>query len=962
MSDSAGGTDDAETTIKADPVSSQNDHSSLKHELDSEIGSEKDHEQNIEKNGSHNETQNSEITDSDSSSVASADSPPVFLYSRLNSLPRNFLDREPVSCSLFHESLFVFATHSGLVHVCKPDFTAVRTYKAHSASVLALDTDGTHVISASMDGSVVVTSTVDSNETFGFDFKRPVHAVAIDRKYSATKAFYSGGMSGKVIHSSRNWLGKRSDTILYLGDSPIVAFKKVGEIIVWMNDTGISFFDTYHRNIIKTIDRPDGAPRGDLYWPRIHFPETDRILIAWAYHVWSIKVQSGSASANNGVMGGAASSSAQSRIMSSAISFRSVPEKHINVEHVHQFDFLVAGISSFKDDKLLLLSYEPPVSVDDRLEFQDPDLKIVDLVNGQVDFEEEIGLRYIKNLGLNDYSLGTHIGNAGATHYIMSAKDAVIAKEVQLNDRLEWYIAREDYLEAWKLSQHLLSPIKRLNLGTSYVDTLIKNNEWNEAANFLLTILHVDESQMPAIDTKSTLRTDQSAALKGDDELIKEIIRQWEIWATIFLKSGHVEELTKIIPTLPQLNLPPTLYDEILEYWLKDKSQTEFYDLIGKWDLSLFTFEAITLTMESSLEAEDNEKLRRCLAALYVRAAQPQKAVPHLAHLRDRNLVKFLRDHHLIASFVDNLPNYISLSLKDHDIENTPISDLEEELQDTIEILVESRHELPPHVLTELMAKHHLEFINLFYLERLEVVDDYLTVPFQNDRLQLFAQYDRKKLLPFLTKHSSYDIQKAIQLCEDNDFVEESVYLWGKVGETKKALMLIINKLDDPEKAINFAKHQNDKEAWDILLEYAMEKPAFIKALIEHADEQSYMFYDPILILEKMPRDVKIEGLKESVTKISYNNDLNVILNQLILRIIYNKSEDVSKQLRTLKLKGIQVDVDEYTELFQRFETILVESMEPKGQLRTAEEEGRVYTDLAHKIRHLEALRTKGTT
>ena len=171
--------------------------------------------------------------------------------------------------------------------------------------------------------------------------------------------------------------------------------------------------------------------------------------------------------------------------------------------------------------------------------------------------------------------------------------------------------------------------------------------------------------------------------------------------------------------------------------------------------------------------------------------------------------------------------------------------------------------------------------------------------------------------------------------------------------------MLIINKLDDPEKAINFAKHQNDKEAWDILLEYSMEKPAFIKALIEHADEQSYMFYDPILILEKMPRDVEIEGLKESVTKISYNNDLNVILNQLILRIIYNKSEDVSKQLRTLKLKGIQVDVDEYTELFQRFETILVESMEPKGQLKTAEEETSVYSDLANKIRHLESLRAK---
>lgn len=119
MSDSAGGTDDAESTVKAesDSLHTQDDQNSFK----DEIGSEKDHQpQNNDLKESQNITQDSENTDSDSSSVASADSPPVFLYSRLNSLPRNFLDREPVSCSLFHESLFVFATHSGLVHVCKP--------------------------------------------------------------------------------------------------------------------------------------------------------------------------------------------------------------------------------------------------------------------------------------------------------------------------------------------------------------------------------------------------------------------------------------------------------------------------------------------------------------------------------------------------------------------------------------------------------------------------------------------------------------------------------------------------------------------------------------------------------------------------------------------------------------------------------------------------------------------------
>lgn len=956
MGVSAGRTENSGSSIDTEnETSREHKHSdTLTKELSSNILSN-NHETDTETLKS--EDNNSTMIDNDASSTSSTDAPPIFLYSRLNQLPRNFLDREPLSCCMFHETLFIFATHSGLVHVCKPDFSPVRTYKAHSASVLALDTDGTYIISGSMDGSVVVTSSADSNDTFGFDFKRPVHAVAIDKKYAATRSFYTGGMSGKVIHLARTWLGKRTDTILYQGDTPVVSFKKVGDIIVWMNDVGIFFYDTHHRNVIKTIERPEGAPRGDLYWPRIHFPEIDRILIAWANNMWSIKILSGSFGSTDGSQSGVAVSSAKSRIMPSTMSFRSVPEKHVDIEHVHHFDFLVAGISSFKDDKMLVLSYEPPIDSGDGIEFQHPDIKIVDLINGEVEFEEEIGLRHIKNLGLNDYSLGSHIGNNGTTYYIMSAKDAVVAKEVQLNDRLNWYIEREEYLDAWRISEHLVSPIKRLNLGTSYVDSLIQKDDWNTAGDFLKQILHVDETQMPSIDTKSTLRTDQSSVLKNDDEIIKEIIRQWEIWSSIFLKSGNVEKLIEIIPTLPQLNLSQSIYDQILDYLLRNKKYDEFYEIINSWDLSLYTFDALVLTLESTLELKDDHKLRKCLADLYVRAAQPQKAVPHLAHLHDNKLVHFLHENHLIATFVDDLPKFIKLSLKGDAIDNTPISDLEVELKDTIAILVESRHELPPHIFTEMMSKNHLDFINLFYLERLEEVDDYLTIPFQNDRLVLFAQYDTKKLLPFLMKHSSYDIQRAIQICEENDFTEELVYLWGKIGEAKKALTLIINKLDDPEKAINFAKHQNEKEAWDVLLEYSIEKPAFIKALIEHADEQSYQFYDPILILEKMPPDVEIEGLKESVTKISYNNDLNVLLNQLILRIIYNKSEDVSKQLRTLKLKGVDIDIDEHEKLFQQFETILVKGAEADNTLAAVEGDRTIYSDLEHKIEHLESLR-----
>ena len=106
-----------------------------------------------------------------------------------------------------------------------------------------------------------------------------------------------------------------------------------------------------------------------------------------------------------------------------------------------------------------------------------------------------------------------------------------------------------------------------------------------------------------------------------------------------------------------------------------------------------------------------------------------------------------------------------------------------------------------------------LSFVSFFYLEKLADIDN-LVQGFGNERVKLYADYKREKLLPYLTKNDDYDIDTAITICETNDYTKELVYLLGKIGENKQALTLVINKLEDPVMAIEFAKHQNDKETW----------------------------------------------------------------------------------------------------------------------------------------------------
>ncbi|GMF02391.1 unnamed protein product [[Candida] boidinii] len=103
--------------------------------------------------------------------------PPTLKYKRLTSLPARLFSKDPVSACYFHENVYIFATHSGFIHLTKPDFTTIRTLKAHRSSVLSLHSDGEYFASGSIDGTIVIGSIYDDKEIIAFDFKRPIHAV-----------------------------------------------------------------------------------------------------------------------------------------------------------------------------------------------------------------------------------------------------------------------------------------------------------------------------------------------------------------------------------------------------------------------------------------------------------------------------------------------------------------------------------------------------------------------------------------------------------------------------------------------------------------------------------------------------------------------------------------------------------------------------------------------------------------
>jgi hypothetical protein len=106
---------------------------------------------------------------------------------------------------------------------------------------------------------------------------------------------------------------------------------------------------------------------------------------------------------------------------------------------------------------------------------------------------------------------------------------------------------------------------------------------------------------------------------------------------------------------------------------------------------------------------------------------------------------------------------------------------------------------------------------------------------FADTAVEVFADYDRPLLMEFLQTSISYSFETATHICEQRHFTQELIYLLSKMGQTKRALNLILSDLKDVSQAISFAKSQDDPDLWEDLLDYSMDKPKFIHGLLVEA-------------------------------------------------------------------------------------------------------------------------------
>lgn len=121
----------------------------------------------------------------------------------------------------------------------------------------------------------------------------------------------------------------------------------------------------------------------------------------------------------------------------------------------------------------------------------------------------------------------------------------------------------------------------------------------------------------------------------------------------------------------------------------------------------------------------------------------------------------------------------------------------------------------------------------------------------------------------------------------------------------KRALYLIIDRLRNVQKAIEFAKEQDDPDLWNNLLDYSMDKPNFIRALLEQVGTT----INPITLVRRIPEGLEIQGLREGLTHMMKEHELQYSISSGVAKVLRSELAAAQNDLRAGQQKGVKFRV-----------------------------------------------------
>uniref|UniRef100_A0A1A8EVJ0 Vacuolar protein sorting-associated protein 41 homolog n=1 Tax=Nothobranchius korthausae TaxID=1143690 RepID=A0A1A8EVJ0_9TELE len=535
---------------------------------------------------------------------------------------------------------------------------------------------------------------------------------------------------------------------------------------------------------------------------------------------------------------------------------RDLPSRYVEIVSAFETEFFICGLAPLVD-QLVTLFFVKENS--DQMDEEFRSRPRLDIIQPLPESCEEISsdaltVRSYHDNECRDYRLEHSEGES--LFYIISPKDIVVAKERDQDDHIDWLLEKKKYEEALMAAEISFKNIKRHDvqkIGMAYINHLVENGDYDAAARKCQKVLG----------------------------------KNMELWENEVYRFKTIGQLKAISQYLPRgdLRLRPAIYEMILHEFLKSDYEG-FATLIREWPGELYNNMAIVQAVTDHLKKDPtNGTLLTTLAELYTYDQRYDRALEIYLRLRHKDVYQLIHKHNLFSSIEDKI-----VLLMDFDKEKAVDMLLDNEDKISMDRVVEELHGRP-------------ELLHV-YLHKLFKRDHHKGQKYHEKQIGLYAEYDRPNLLPFLRDSTHCPLEKALEICQQRNFVEETVFLLSRMGNCRRALQMIMEELEDVDKAIEFAKEQDDAELWEDLISYSIDKPPFITGLLNNIGTH----VDPILLIYRIKEGMEIPNLRDSLVKILHDYNLQILLREGCKKILVADSLSLLQKMHRTQMRGVRVD------------------------------------------------------
>lgn len=536
---------------------------------------------------------------------------------------------------------------------------------------------------------------------------------------------------------------------------------------------------------------------------------------------------------------------------------KDLPSKYVEITSMFQTaDFTVCGLAPLGND-LVVLAYVTggPKNEGEDSGARRPQLKIIK--PSADDFtpvtSDALSLRGFQAYRPNDYHL-EYLEDEGV-FYIVSPKDVVVARQRDMDDHITWLTDHEKYEEAMseaRIHAKDLVKIQPLDVGRRYLNHLINTGQYDTAA-----------SLCPAI-------------LGRNKDL-------WEDEVYLFAKLRKLKVISRYLPQ-GDLRLSKAIYEMILNEYLQTDLEG-FNKLIKEWPHDLYDLMTVVSAVIEKLTLEpENPILMQTLGELYIYDQRYDKALAIYLELGHKDVFKLIHKRNLFDSIQDKIVLLMKFNTRE-----------------ALEMLISNTDKVAVKKVVSQLQDHR--YLLYQYLDALFQKDPNHGKDFHAMQVELYAEFDRDRLLPFLKTSNYYPLQQALEQCKQRNFIKEMVFLLGRMGNTKEALGLITEELKDVEQAIIFAKEHDDEELWADLIDYSIDKPPFITGLLNNIGTH----VDPIILIKRIKEGMEIPGLRDSLVKILHDYNLQIMLREGCKKILVSDCFSLLKRLNKIQKRGVRV-------------------------------------------------------